>query len=370
MRKIKLFYLITGLTAGGAEIMLKRIISRLNLRKFDIIICSITQELDLFNDLKPFIKSLYCLDVKSVLNGPKSLVQLRKILLQEDPDILHCFMPHANILGRFASLGLKMKVISSLWVVLLKKKYLTIIDIITQKLVDIYTVNSYSLKHFVTRFGLKSKKIEVIESGIDPESFIISRDIAELRKELNLTKKPILTMVAHLRKQKDYPTMIKAIALLQNKMDFTFLSCGYGNKFEDETIKIKKLIKKLNLNNVKLLGFRNDVTEILALTDLWVSSTLYEGQSNSLLEAMAMKKAIITTDIPENAEVVRDGKEAFLVPIKSPGIMAEKINFLINNNDIARRLSKNAYTRVKKNYHINKTVEKIEKLYSFGYKKK
>ncbi|GAH99846.1 unnamed protein product, partial [marine sediment metagenome] len=59
------------------------------------------------------------------------------------------------------------------------------------------------------------------------------------------------------------------------------------------------------------------------MTDIWVSSTLFEGQSNSLLEAMYMKKPIITTNIPENKEVIINNKEVILFPLKSPLNLAE-----------------------------------------------
>lgn len=363
MKKIKILYLITGLTAGGAEIMLKRIVFKLNPKKYEIIVCSLINETDLVNSIKKNVKKIYILNNRTLQDCFSALIQVRKIIQIENPHILHCFMPHANLIGRFAAIGFRCKVISSLWVVLLKKKYLNFFDNLTQRLVDLYTVNSNSLQKFAIKCGLNSIKIKVVESGLDFEKFRSDNKPEELKKELNLFNLPILTMIAHLRKQKDYPTMIHALAYLQKEIEVNFLLCGYGNQFEDETQKIKQLIKDLNLKNVKLLGFREDIPDILAITDIWVSSTLYEGQSNSLLEAMAMKKPIITTNIPENAEVVRNGIEALLVPIKSPKILAYTIKKLINDKTLAKELAENAYKRVKKKYHINNTIMKLQQIY-------
>ncbi|KKN07443.1 hypothetical protein LCGC14_1066920 [marine sediment metagenome] len=364
MEKIKVLYLTTSLTAGGAEIMLKRILSNINLERYEISVCSLTPTLDLFNVLKPLTENIFVLNIKKYYHSLIAFIKLRKLLRREKFDIIHCFMPHANIFGRFASLGLNSKVMSSLWVVLREKKYLNFIDRLTQFLVDIYTVNSNTLRDFTIKNGIKKEKIIVVESGLNFENFKACKNPKELKKDLKLPDLPIVTMIAHLRKQKDYPTMLEALNLLKNEIDINFLICGYGSIFEDETRKILSLIKKYNLWNVKLLGFRNDIPDILSLTDIWVSSTLFEGQSNSLLEAMAMKKPIITTNIPENAEVVRNRKEALLVPTKSPRILANSIKELIEDKELAIKLAVNAYKRVHEKYHISQTISKLENLYS------
>ncbi|GAH33657.1 unnamed protein product, partial [marine sediment metagenome] len=121
------------------------------------------------------------------------------------PEIIHCFMPHANLLGRFATFGYKCKLISSLWVVLLEKKYLNFFDMLSQRMVDLYTVNSNALKKFAIEYGILRYKIKVVESGVELEKFQPKKDFISLRKELKLPDMHILTMVAHLRKQKDYP---------------------------------------------------------------------------------------------------------------------------------------------------------------------
>lgn len=363
MKKIKLLYIVTGLTAGGAEIMLYRIVKKIDKNKYEISVVSLTHTKHIVKLIKPFVEDIYILNLKSLANVVTEFSKLRKIIIKEKPEIIHCFMPHANLLGRFATFGYKCKLISSLWVVLLEKKYLNFFDMLSQRMVDLYTVNSNALKKFAIEYGILRNKIKVVESGVDLEKFQPKKDFINLRKELKLPDMHILTMVAHLRKQKDYPTMIRTLAILQADLDVCFLICGYGSKFEDETQNIKNLINKLNVKNVKLLGFRDDIIDILSITDIWVSSTLYEGQSNSLLEAMGMKKVIVTTNIPENAEVVRDGKEALLVPIRSPYKMASAIKKLINDQDLASKLSENAFKRVHKMYHIDNTINKLERIY-------
>ena len=364
MKKIKILYLITGLTPGGAELTLKNIILKLNPEIYDISVCSITYTTDIFDLLKQRVKNIYFLKVKNNFDFLKAFILLRKIIKNENPDILHCFMFHSNILGRFAAISYKIQVISSIRTKLINNKFGNFLDNITQRLVDVYMVNSKTLAKFIDDYGIKRQKIILIENGIDFNKFNLKRSSEDLKKELNLPNLPIITMIANFKKQKDYPTMIKAIAYLQKDIDIYFLAVGSGLEFEDETRKVKDLINKLNLKNIKLLGFRNDIPEILSITDIWVSSTLFEGQSNCLLEAMAMKKPIITTNISENAEVVRDGREALLVPVKTPIRMANSIYKLLKEKDYTIKVAENAYKRVHKKYNMKNTITKLKMLYN------
>jgi glycosyltransferase involved in cell wall biosynthesis len=270
---------------------------------------------------------------------------------------------HANLIGRFAAIGQKCNVISSVRNKLVNRKFSNFIDFLTQGLVDTFTVNSKALENFVVGYGISKKKIAIIENGIDINKFKPSKSIENIKKELKLKNIPTITSVASLTKQKDYPTLIRAISFVQKQLDVNFLIVGKGTGYEDETNKIKNLIQRLGLKNVRILGYRQDIPNILAVSDVWVSSTLYEGQSNSLLEAMAMKKAIVTTNIPENSEVVVNNKEALFIPIKSPVNLSDALIKLLNDKKLAKKLGENAYKKLKADYDIKQTIRKIEDLY-------
>jgi len=79
---------------------------------------------------------------------------------------------------------------------------------------------------------------------------------------------PVITMVTNFKKQKEYPTMMRAISHLQKEIDLCFLAVGSGLVFEDDTNKVINLINKLKLKNIKLLGFRENISEIFSVTDI------------------------------------------------------------------------------------------------------
>ena len=162
MKKIKILYVITGLTPGGAELTLKNFILNLNPRVFDISVCSITDTKDLVHLIKDKVRKIYFLGTNKFFESLKALIKLRKIIKEENPDILHCFMFHSNILGRFASMGCRCKVVSSIQTKLIGNKYGNFLDRISQRLVDSYMVNSRALFEFISDYGLKEKKIFLI----------------------------------------------------------------------------------------------------------------------------------------------------------------------------------------------------------------
>ncbi len=364
MKKIKILYLITGLGPGGTEYMLKNIVSKLDKEKYELLVCALMKLTDLVEIIRPFVKRIYILNVKGFSNGFQEFWKLRRIIKYEKPNILHCFLPHANLVGRFAAIGVDCKVISSIRGQFMGRSYLNILDKLTQRLVDLYIVNSLSLKEHANAYGIRENKMLIIENGIDFEKFKSVSTPDRIKRELSISNNIIVTMVAHLRKGKGYPTMLRALAILQKERnDIYFLSVGSANVYDNETQEIMKIVKDLNLKNTKFLGYRTDISDILSITDIWVSGTLFEGQSNSLLEAMAMKKPIITTNIPENSEIVRDGREALLVPINSPLKISQAIKKLIEEKNFANKIAENAYQRVLDKYNLNKTVKKIDKLY-------
>ena len=364
--KIRILYVITGLTAGGAELNLSKLINNLDQNHFESHVCSLTNTKDILPLIIDKISSIFLLNATKSSQFIRIAFQVRKIIKKVDPDIIHCIMFHSNMIGRFAAFNLNKIVISSIRTKLKHKKLGNLFDFLTQPLVNYYFVNSKSLLNFISHYGIQKNKIHLMENGINFELFNPNKSKEEIKNELGLANVPIICTVANFKKQKDYPTIIKAMNLLKNKMEFCYLIAGSGLQFEDNSVEIKELVEHYALSNVKFLGFRNDVANILSISDVWVNSSIFEGQSNSLLEAMAMKLPIITTDIDENREIVRHNQEAILIPIQSPHVLAKSIESLLKNKQFAEDLANRAFLRVKKNYdnryHMHKMMNFYDKI--------
>jgi len=362
--KKNILHLITGLKAGGAETMLFNLVTNLDKNKFNNIICTLREGGEIEEKLKKNNFKVYSLGIKTkigIFELPQASFKLLKILKKEKIDILNCWLIHACLLGRFAGKISGHKVVCSVQAKELLYKPLLFLDHLTSFLVDKYICVSNAVKTFTIGYvGIDSKKIEVIYNCIDDKPY--QKMEKYTKKKFGLTNNTIIVgMVANLRKQKGHEYFLQAAKLIIEYGTSTIRFFIIGSGTEEK--RLKELSKKLGIDEkVVFLGYRKDVPQLLSIVDIWASSTLYEGNSLALLEAMALKKPIVTTDIGENSEVVTNNKEAILVSPKDSHSLAAGIQKLIKNKELAHKLARNAQKRFK-DFNLDTIIKKYEKMY-------
>ncbi|WFE49211.1 glycosyltransferase [Micromonospora sp. WMMD1155] len=114
--------------------------------------------------------------------------------------------------------------------------------------------------------------------------------------------------------------------------------------------------------DVRLLGARADVPELLAAADLFVFPTLHENLSNALLEAMAQRLPVVASAVGGNVEVLRDGA-GLLVPAADPGALAAAIAPLLNSSTTRADLADRAYRRVRDRYSLDAMLDRLDAVY-------
>ncbi|MCK5595629.1 glycosyltransferase family 4 protein, partial [bacterium] len=114
--------------------------------------------------------------------------------------------------------------------------------------------------------------------------------------------------------------------------------------------------------NVIFAGLRNDIPQILAMSDVSVLASLMEGFSITVLESMAAEKPVIATNVGGNSEIIEHEKTGFIIPAQSPEDLASYSLNIINNQDLVKKMGQEAKKRVL-NFSIDKMVEKTENLY-------
>ncbi len=358
--KIKVLQSITGLNPGGAEMMMYKTIENLNHDKYEIIVCSLVG-----GSLEKEIRKKYKLIVfnaASVFSLPTAILKLRKIIKQEKIDIVHSYLYHANIVSRIAAINTGAKVISSIRIKEIRKKSHNIIDALTSGLVDKYIVVAKNVRNFIIKKEkISPERIITIPNALDFKKLDVKVDEQKKLKELGLKKdSKIIVSDANLRKTKDYPTLFRALKLVLNHYPVELLVVGKGEAEKE----YKRMAEQLGImKHVHFLGFRNDVLELMKISDICILSTFYEGMSNSLLEYMAMKKPIVATAIEENKEVIDDNKEGLLIKPQSPELMEKAIIKLLEDKKLGQRLAENAYKRVKKYHDIKRVAKQTEELY-------
>lgn len=223
--------------------------------------------------------------------------------------------------------------------------------------------NADDLAFFVSSHLIDKQKAVIIKgSGVNLQEYWLysldSNKIVELKKELgaNALTKFVVMVVARVVWSKGVKEFIEASEILKEKYPFTkFILVGPIEKGSPLSVPQEYLREKEKSENFQWLGFRKDIKEILTLSDLVVLPSYYrEGIPRSLLEAMALEKPIITTNSVGCKEVVEDGKNGYLIPIKDSKALADAIEVLIN--DDKKRADFGRYSRLKAEKEFDEKV--------------
>ena len=102
--------------------------------------------------------------------------------------------------------------------------------------------------------------------------------------------------------------------------------------------KLNNLKNDLNLQNVVFYGASHDVRSVLKAADIYVCSSIAEASPMSVWEAMSMGKAVVSTDVGDVSCFIKNDINGFVVPIKNPGLLADRVNTLITNYDLTIRI--------------------------------
>ena len=167
--------------------------------------------------------------------------------------------------------------------------------------------------------------------------------------------------MSNLKPRKGYEELLMAFEeTYQHAKDISLLVVGQGNQKEKYSEQIKDYSSK---NNIHFLGNRSDVKELLRISDIFVLATHSEGMSNALLEAMASRLPIITTDIDVNKAVIESNLSGILVPIQDSHALAMQIQLLIKNKNVRIALGEHAYRTIEEKFEMKRVVSMITSVY-------
>ncbi len=210
------------------------------------------------------------------------------------------------------------------------------------------------------------KKLVAVCNGIDPTPFLQASEQAgqSFRQELGLASDTIMIgNTSRLSPQKDVRSLVEAIphlSGLMGKREFVVLLAGDGPLREE----LESLAARLAVaSSIRFLGFRSDIPEFLAALDCFVSPSLWEGLSISLMEAMAAARPIVTTNIEPNAELIRHEKTGLLVPTRAPEAIAAAIARVITDRQLADRCAAAARARLLDRFTIRRMFDEQWRLY-------
>lgn len=294
---------------------------------------------------------------------------LKNIIDTEQYEIIHCHTPMGGAIGRLAARSARKKGTKVIytahgfhffkgaplvnWLAYYPAerwlaKY-------TDVLITINTEDYEIAKKF------KVNRIEYVPGvGIDTDKFKnIEVNRTEKRESLGVSEDDFMIIsVGELNKNKNHQVIIRAIAKLRNEK-IKYVLCGQG-PLETE---LRELAKELDVENqVKFLGFRKDVPDLMKVADLFAFPSYREGLSLSLMEAMASGLPVVCSEIRGNTDLIEDGKGGYLVEPSDVEGFAKYIKELIEDSRLKSEFGDFNHKKIE-NYSIENVMKEVENIY-------
>lgn len=304
-------------------------------------------------------------------NNIKSFRKLKRILLENKFDLIHCHTPIAAMFTRVAAKKLRLigtKVIYTAhgfhfykgaplvnWLV-----YYTVEKCLARFTDTLITINKEDYER--AKHKLKLKKIEYIPGvGIDLDSFnMVTIDRALKHNELGLPINAFVVLsVGELNKNKNHEVIIRAIEKISNP-NIHYIICGQG-KLEKY---LKNLCNDLGIERqVHLLGFRKDILEIFKISDIFAFPSMREGLSVALMESMANGLPVLCSNIRGNVDLIEEGKGGYLIESKNINDYSLKIIELYSKPEIIKLFGTFNKARISK-FSKDIVIGKMKEIYS------
>jgi len=214
------------------------------------------------------------------------------------------------------------------------------------------------------RERVRPEKIEVIHNGVNSELYSDSYDIQRIKVELGIDPSGVVIgMVASFRPIKGHIYLVEAINKLVEKHKNIQVVC-VGYKDTEYFTAIKNKIDGLQLQNYFIFtGDRKDIPQLLAVFDIFVISSVNEGFSNAIIEAMAAGKPVVAANSGGNPEAVLHQETGLLFKPCDSQSLADALEQLIEDKNLRERMGKKGKDRVKQDFSFDKMIEKNEELY-------
>lgn len=215
------------------------------------------------------------------------------------------------------------------------------------------------------KFPVRRKVNYVPGVGIDTGLFQFQNEsemISNKRNELGIGENDfVILCVAELIPRKNQMQLIRAVEqLVNNGKSVKSMIVGSG---ADE-LRLKAYVKERDLeSHVHFLGFRRDIPELFAISDVFTLLSKHEGLTKALMEAMAAGKPIVTTDVRGNRDLTIEGENGFLVPVSDVNATVEALMKLIDHPEMRIEMGKRNRERSKQ-YEIGTILKNMEQIYS------
>ncbi|MFH1502392.1 MAG: glycosyltransferase [Candidatus Eisenbacteria bacterium] len=356
---IKVLFVIGQLSYGGAERQVVELAKRLPRDRYEPVVCCLAGKGPLAAELEETgVRVVSIAKRAGVASGASRT--LLDLVRAERPAVLHSYLFSANwrsvLVGRLARVPLVITSVRN--VDIHGASALTLIERLLAGLNDRVVANAEAVKEYVSRaHGINPDKIVVVRNGVSTDRVLSLATDAAPRNGAPLT----VLIVASLTPKKDHATFISAAAAVESRMPgVRFIVVGDG-PLKGE---LERRADEVGLaGSIEFRGEVGDVGRVFAEADVCVLTSLKEGCSNFILEAMFAGKPVVATDAGGNRELVRDGDTGFIVPVGDGEGVAARLLEILSSSQLRRRMGERGRERALENFTVGRMVDETVRLY-------
>ena len=363
--KLRLMHLVLDLHPGGTQRLVIEMSKHLR-QQSDVQVCCL-------DDQGAWADELLELGIPVVALGrqpgvrPALAAQVARLARLHDLDVLHCHHYSPFVYGALAA-----RLCPGLRLVYTEhgrdsdsppSRKRRLANLLLSRVPGRFFAVSEELRTHMLAEGFQSDGVEVIYNGIDPGPPPAPADQAAARRILCLPLDALVVgTVARLAPVKDLTTLVEAFATLSRALaEAVLVVIGDGPELE----RLETVARETGIESrINFTGARNDARRLLPAFDVYANTSVTEGVSVTILEAMAAGLPVVATRVGGTPEVVVAEETDLLVPAREPALLAESLHRLAGDSDLRRRLGAAGYERVSRKFTLEEMVGHYLRIYS------
>ncbi len=361
---IEICYVIGQLGRGGAEKQLYELVKGINREMFHPVVISLSSGGGWVKEFRKL--HIQVIELQRRKNRELTrLFKLIKLFRTIKPDIVHTYLFSANSYGRIAA------IIAGVPVIIASERslpetgkdktgYQVFLDRILAFFSDGIICNSLKASDtLVKKYSFDAEKVFTVHNGINTVDFLREPDLDGQQKIAG----KVVGTVGRLHSSKNYRLFLDMARIVLERFEpgsLKFVVIGEG-KLRDE---LEKYSQQSGIaDNVVFTGERDEVFSLLQTMDVFVMTSLYEGLSNAIMEAMMAGLPVVATDVGGNSELVINGETGFLCPSNDAASLAERVIGLLGNERDAGQVGDRGKKRIVTEFRVEKMVRETEEIY-------